>query len=93
VSAPALDGSDIDDANWLQVKPQYCWHSEALIEGSASALRALANSLLVAANEGEATSEQFFARDGEGYRVEVRRKEKPEYLTEPFYTIQLEVAE
>jgi hypothetical protein len=80
----------VDTANWLQIEPQYCWHSEAYIRGNASALRAFAKALLAAADGAAATSETIFAGDGEGYRIEVLRVERPDDLPQPFYTVEID---
>lgn len=71
---------------WLQIQPQYCWHDEAYIRGNKAALKELAYSLLAAADGDAATTRDMFASDGEGYRIEIRRIERPDDFPDPYYT-------
>jgi len=76
----------IETTPYLQIEPQYAWHSEAYIRGNAAGLRALAHALLSAADGFAATTGDLFASDGEGYRIEILRIERPADFPDPFYT-------
>lgn len=80
----------VNTALWLQLHPQEMWHGEAVIEGNASALRALANALLTAADGDASELDDVFASDGEGYSILIRRKERPDDFSDAFYTINVE---
>ena len=81
----------IETIDYIQLEPQHSWHGEAVIRGNASALRTLANALLAAADGDAATTPTVFASDGEGYKIEVRRLERPDDFPDPFYTIEMDL--
>lgn len=88
MNAPAK--SEMETLHYLQIEPQYMWHSEAYIRGNRSALLALAAALTEAANRDAATTEVLFASDGEGYQIEILRVEAPDNYPAPFYTTEID---
>lgn len=88
----ALDTTKNEVVTWLQVLPQYTWHDELVIEGNAAALRALAAALLRAADGDGAECADLIASDGEGYTALIRRKERPDDMSNAHYVCQAEWA-
>jgi hypothetical protein len=80
----------LETARWLQIHPQESWHREAIIEGNAAALRALAAALLVAADANAAEVNDVHASDGETYSVLIRHTERPDDFRPAFYVIEVQ---
>lgn len=74
----------LDSAPWVHVVPQFTWHGEARIVGTAKGLQALADAICAAMIKGTGTAE-VFARDGEGYGLIVERTATVDGLGEPYY--------
>lgn len=73
--------------NFLHVYSQYMWHDDAVIRGTKTALVALREALDAAIANGEGNAE-FFATDGEGYRVVICRVNTIGGVGTPEYRIQ-----
>ena len=70
----------------LHLVPQYTYHDDAEIVGTAEALSALRDAITYALKRGVAEINTF-ASDGEGYPLTVRRLSDADFEKEtPFYT-------
>ena len=67
----AVGGPQPDEMRLLHIYSQPCEHFEARIVGNDSGLRVLRDAIIKALREGQASSGELFASDGEGYQVEV----------------------
>lgn len=69
----------------LHVVPQYTYHGDAEIVGTAEALTALRDAISYALKRGEADMDTF-ASDGEGYTLTVRKLEPATFQeARPYY--------
>jgi hypothetical protein len=69
----------------LHVVPQYTYHADAEIVGTADALTALRDAISYALKRGESEIDTF-GSDGEGYTLTVRKLTDPEFAEQtPYY--------
>jgi len=86
MAAAVPDGLSMNSATFgLHVVPQYTYHADAEIVGTADALAALRDAISIAIKHGDSEMKTF-ASDGEGYTLTVRKLDEGQFSeAHPYY--------